>query len=122
MNNKHLIEDITWLYFKQSVMEMANMQPEDTGLKSIVHIMTKGGAKHGPRIKVSNVAGRFAHDDNFTITVEQTPRIVGKSKLKKSHVDDILDWINLNDEHLHNIWHNGDTMRASDIENGFLGL
>lgn len=119
---RNFFEDIRWKYAQNIIFEMANMQPEDTGLKSIVHIMHKGGTSHGPRVKVSNIAGRFAHDDNFTITAESSPRIIGKCKLKKEQVDDIIDWVNLNREHIHHVWHHGDTMRPSDVENGFKGI
>lgn len=60
--------EIDWLYFTNSVYEMANMQPIETGLKTTIHVMHKGGAKHSARVKVSNIAGIFAHDDNFTLT------------------------------------------------------
>lgn len=119
MNIKTLFEDIVWIYEQKLVLEMANMQPEDTGLKSIVHVMMRGGAKHGPRVKVSNTAGRFSHDDNFSITAEVEPRVVGNCKLKKQHLDDIIDWVKLNRDHLHKVWNEGDTMRASEIEAGF---
>ena len=113
-----LIDDVRWLYFSQMVLEMANMQPEDTGLLPIVHIMHRGGVKHGARVKVSNIAGRFAHD-NFTVTAEKEPRVVGRCKLKKDHLQYVLDWVLLNRDHIRNVWENGDTMRAREIEDGF---
>lgn len=116
---KHLIEDIWWMYEKNLVLEMANMQPRRTGLNFTVHVMSKGGAKHVPRVKVSNISDGFSHDDNFSITVENVPRVVGNFKLKKEHLDDIIDWVNLNREHLHKVWNDGDIMTSSEVSDGF---
>jgi hypothetical protein len=117
-----LFEDISWMFFPQKVYEMANMQPRDTGLNSIVHVMYKGGAKHSARIKVSNIAGTFHPDDNFTITAEHEPRIIGNAKLKKEHVDKIVDWVKLNHDHIHKVWHHGDIMSGTEIDEGFKKL
>jgi len=111
--------DIRWLILPQSVMEMANMRPSRTGLVATVHVMSKGGAKHGPRVKVSNIAGTFHHQDNFTVTVEHEPRVVGTCKLKKEHLESIVDWVKLNHDHLHKVWHHGDDMDLEDVANGF---
>lgn len=100
------------------VLEMGNMQPRDTGLQPIVHIMHKGGAKHGPRVKVSNIAGTYHSKDNFTVTAEHEPRVIGNCKLKKEHLDAITDWVKLNHAHLHKVWHS-DQMSPSEVEVGF---
>ena len=122
MTMLQLIEDISWLYCQPVVLEMANMQPRETGLSTIVHVMSRGGAKHGSRVKVSNIAGRFAHDDNFTVTAESEPRVIGRCKLKQEHLEDILDWVRLNRDHLHYVWEHGDTMTAVEVSNGFKSL
>lgn len=119
MNIKTLFEDILWMYEQKLVLEMANMQPSETGLKSSIHVMSKGGAKHGPRVKVSNIAGRFSHDDNFSITAELEPRVVGNCKLKKQHLDDIIDWVKLNRDHLHKVWNEGDVLTTQEVADGF---
>ncbi len=98
------------------------MQSSDTGLTPTIHVMSRGGAKHGPRVKVSNVAGRFSSSDNFTITAENEPRVVGNCKLKKEHVEDIIDWIRLNKDHLHKVWNEGDSMSATTMLMGFKKL
>ena len=99
------------------IVEMTNLRQKNTGLHPVIHVMSKGGSKHGPRVKVSNIAGTFAHNDNFSITTES--RVIGKSKLHPSHLDDIKDWVQLNKEHIHNVWHNGDIMEPDDVINGF---
>jgi len=104
------------------VMEMANLQTIETGLVSIVFVSTRGKAKHGPRIKVSNIAGRMHPDDNFTVTVDPNPRVIGKCKLKNSQLDDIIDWVILNRTHLEKIWREGDTMTGQELYGGFTKL
>lgn len=113
-----LIDDVRWMYFGSHLYEMANMQPRDTGLVSIVHIMHKGNCKHGPRVKVSNVAGTFS-EDNFTVTAEHHPRIIGTCKLKTEHLESIKDWIKLNHDHIHKVWHHGDIMSPEEVGSGF---
>lgn len=120
MNNlKSLIETLVYKYLDNDLYEMANLQPKETGLKTIIHVMHKGGAKHGPRVKVSNIAGRFAHDDNFSVTAENEPRVVGSCKLKQEHLEEIRDWVKKHKDHLHKVWHHGDTMTSEEIAKGF---
>ena len=83
--------DFCWLNLRQPVLEMANMRPSRTGLVATVHVMSRGGAKHGPRVKVSNVPGTFHPTDNFTVTNDPEPRVIGTCKLKKQHLQDIID-------------------------------
>lgn len=105
----NLIEKIYYLYFDYSLVEMANVKTEESGLHRIVQVSHKGGAKHGPRVKVSNIAGKFDKDDNFTVTAENEPNIVGKVKISNDHVKDIIDWIKLNKDHIHKVWHSKPT-------------
>ena len=121
-NIRNFLSDIHWLNGNHSLLEMANIQPSESGLLPIVHVMSRGGAKHSARVKVSNIVGRFAHDDNFTITAESSPRIIGKCKLKQQHLQDVIDWVKLNRDHLLHIWENGDTMTSSEISSGFIKL
>ena len=101
------------------VCEMSNLQPKDTGLKPILHVMWKGGAKHGPRVKVSNIVGTFHPTDNFTVTAEHEPRVVGNCKLRQDHLNDIIDWVKLNHSHIHHVWHHGEIMSGTEIDAGF---
>ena len=116
---KQLIESVYYAMSDALLLEMANLQPRETGLASIIHVCSKGGAKHGPRVKVSNIAGTYHHSDNFSITLENEPRIIGKCKLKSEHLDNITDWVKLNREHLNKIWNSGDTMTSDEVSAGF---
>lgn len=79
------------------IEEMANLYSGDTGLKYVIWIGKIGG-QHGPRIKVSNIKGTFAENDNFVMSVSKdpvnlTPRY---SKISTSDLEDIEDWIKKN--------------------------
>lgn len=98
------------------------MRPTRTGLIATIHVMSRGGAKHGPRVKVSNVPGTFHPKDNFTITNEPDPRVIGTCKLRPQHLQDIIDWVKLNRDHISKVWDEGDDMDPEDVAAGFKKL
>lgn len=85
--------------------EMANLFPEDTGLKRIIWF-GEVSEQHGPRIKVSNVKGKFALTDNFVVSVDKNPSVLTKSSMKISNdeLEDVFDWIKLNYDLLIKMW------------------
>jgi len=85
--------------------EMANLFPDDTGLERIIWFGEVGG-QHGPRIKVSNVKGKFALNDNFVISVDKNPRVLTprSMKIKNSELEDIFDWVKINYDDLMEMW------------------
>ena len=99
---------------------MTNLRTKQTGLEPVIQVSGKGGAKHGPRIKVSNIAGTFSSEDNFSVTTEG--RIIGNCKLHPNHMEDILDWVKLNKDHIHKVWYNSGDMDIEDVANGFKRL
>lgn len=84
---------------------MANLFPEETGLDKIIWFGEVGG-QHGPRIKVSNLKGKFAIHDNFVISVSKTPKVLTPSsvKIKQDEIEDLQDWIILNYDKLMKMW------------------
>lgn len=124
---KSLIETIYYAYFEPQLLEMANYSSKSTGLSHHIYISSKhtmSGSinKHGPRIKVSNVSGKYAHDDNFVVTVHHEPKVIGNCKLKPHEIDDIKDWVKLNHDHLRHVWEHGDEMDSNDVNLGFKKL
>lgn len=87
------------------MFEMANLSPTDTGLAVVIWIGEVGG-QHGPRIKVSNVPGKFAKNDNFVISVSSVPEVLTPKsvKLSSDKVQDVLDWVKLNYTDLMELW------------------
>jgi len=117
---RNIIQEIYYIYCDIGLLEMTNLRTRQTGLDTVIHVSSKGGAKHGARVKVSNVSGTFAHDNNFTVTTEGN--VIGSCKLHSSHLQDVQDWVKINREHIHNVWHNGADMDPEDVLNGFKKL
>lgn len=87
------------------MIEMANLFPSVTGLKIAVWFGEVGG-QHGPRIKVSNIVGKFSSTDNFVISVSKDPKVLTPRsvKLKPNEIEDIFDWVKLNFDTLMEMW------------------
>ena len=98
-----------------SLFEMTGVIPKDSGLDHHIWVSHRGNTKHGIRIKVSNVPGRFANDDNFSMTVHhESPQVVsGICKLKPKHLKKIKQWIIKNHDALQKIW-DDDTLGGRD--------
>ena len=92
------VEFISYFLDDKTLWEMANVHPNKSGLKYHIHLYGKSGnTRHGPRVKVSNIAGKFDSSDNFSISIDHEPQIVsGVSKIKQEHEDHIKDWIKMN--------------------------
>jgi len=105
-----LEEDSDWLF------EMTGVSSMDSGLDHYIWISPRCNAKHSIRIKVSNVPGKFAANDNFSLSVhlDKEPHIVaGTCKLKPKDLKKIQDWITLNFDALQKIWLD-DTLSGRD--------
>lgn len=119
----NLIQSLSYFLETHLMEEMANLQPVETGLKPVIFVSGKGNAKHGARIKVSNIVGTFHHNDNFTLTVSDNPEIaIGKCKIHQKHLEEVKDWVKLNKDHLLNIWDNSSIMTQNEIQKGFKKL
>ena len=61
-----------------AIYGMANLRPDDTGLPMVIWVSEKGGAKHGPRIKVSKKMGdKIDPGNTLTVTVPEAKQIGG---------------------------------------------
>lgn len=90
---------------EEDLYEMANVRKKWSGLPLVMYISSKDAAlgKHGPRVKVSNNRTRWDPDDNFVITVPEL-LIKGKPGFKESEVNDIKDWVRLNQDLILKYW------------------
>ena len=88
-----------------TMCEMANLFPNETGLERVIWFGEVGG-QHGPRIKVSNIKGKFALDDNYVISVAKNPRVLTPKSMKinQSELDDLFDWVKINYDNLMKMW------------------
>jgi hypothetical protein len=88
------------------LLEMANLYSHETGLEYGIWIGKIGG-QHGPRLKVSNVKGRWRANDNFTISIEEEPKLKSKREYMKIPMYDynqVVKWIQINFDRLMTLW------------------
>ena len=83
--------------------EMANFSPTETGLSHFVYVSPKNSS-HGCRVKVSNIKGKYAPNDVFSVTVPNLT-VVGNEKVSQDELHDIKDWIVLNKDVILKYWH-----------------
>jgi len=105
MKINELLLDAEDAILQAPMNEMANLYPLKTGLPVVLWFGEVGG-QHGPRIKVSNVKGKFSTDNNFVVSVMKEPKVITPKSLKISVNEqaDIMDWIKLNYDVLMKMW------------------
>jgi len=75
-----------------------------------------------PRIKVSNTIGKFNSIDNFSVSVDHHSEVmIGSMKIAPHQLDAVKDWIILNHNHLHKIWHS-ETIDGQDHLDGIVKI
>ena len=90
--------------FKEFLNEMANLNPEMTGIPFTIWVSVGLGVRHGPRIKVSK-GPKFKKDDHVTITIGKIPIVIGDG-ISQDDLAQISQWINLNKPTLLQFWEN----------------
>lgn len=98
--------------------EFANIGSRRTGIKKVhVHVYSQGDKElaHSPRIKVSNVYGKFRTDDCFTVSIVTKKVMEGKVKIKVEEFAEVLNWIDLNKELLIEYWKVGNDMDTDEF-------
>jgi hypothetical protein len=87
---------------------MSNLLPSKTGLPNSIYIWFSSGkgAQHGPRIKVSNVRGKFSQSSDFSVSVSSNPKVVAGSpdNFTIKEINLIFDWVILNKNLLLDYW------------------
>lgn len=85
--------------------EMANLYPVKTGL-AVVCWFGEVGGQHGPRLKVSNVPGKFDSSNCFLMSVSRDPQVLTpkSAKISTVKISDVEDWIKLNYDDLMELW------------------
>jgi hypothetical protein len=83
--------------------EMANVGPRRHGIENVyIYVGSVQNSGHWIRVKVSNVPGKYDRNDNFVIKMpdlDYDPTQV--ADWLKPKINDILDWIKLNQKLLH---------------------
>lgn len=87
-----------------------SLVPEDHGIEGVVMWASEGiyqGKKlvHGPRIKVSNIKGKFDNNDNFSLTLAGKI-VAGHSKLTNKETRRCVEFVRKNAEVIKEYWDN----------------
>jgi hypothetical protein len=100
---------------REDTVEMANLTSAQTGIIGTVFISTAMG-QHGPRVKYFVQPGRT--QPSFSVSVADTPVVVANSlpvRVVRQMSSQVIDWVSLNKEALHDFWHNGDTWTQPEV-------
>lgn len=101
-----ILEFIQSYHDNLDLFEMANIRPDKTGLKIVIYISPRNNSKYGPRIKVSQFYGNKVSDSFFSITIDDNPKVIGKTgDIKSEDVKKVCDFIILNKQTLLSLWH-----------------
>ena len=99
--------------------DMASYDKRDTGLPFNVMILSRGGAKHGPRVKFQQDYGKRMNTDNIaSVTISDDPHVVRGHKwsLSTSDFEKAVKFIKLNKAILLKYWKN--EILTRDLEDG----
>lgn len=100
--------------------EMSNLRPADTGLPMVIWVSVKGGARHGPRIKVAREHGATINPfDTVSVTIEDEPRVIGGT-LSAHDMERVKQYIALNRDVLLQYWNH--EMSTAELIQGLKSL
>jgi hypothetical protein len=97
------------------VVEMTNLQEEDTGVPGVIFISTIMGS-HGPRVKYFLKAGR--DQPSFSVSIAEEPKILANSlpqRTLRRAMPDVVAWVKLNRKALLRFWNEGDTWSIREV-------
>lgn len=94
---------------EEQLCEMARVSRKESGINVVIFASRSEyvSGRHWARIKVSNVPRTFSKSDNFSVSITDNPGVIsGKSKLKNSELESVIDWVKLNKKVLLDYWNN----------------
>jgi hypothetical protein len=87
-----------------TLFEMANLFPADTGLPMVIWVSERGHARHDARIKVNQSHGtRMLPGNLATVAVRPAPRLVA-GQLPPADLQLVSRWVALNEAALVDYW------------------
>ena len=93
---------------EQEIYCSARIRKKDSGIDVMMYALVKQHpADYGPpKIRV-NMPNTFSSDDNFIVSVEQAPVVIGAAKCGDQILAAIFKWIALNRTALEKYWDDG---------------
>ena len=93
---------------EESIFEMSNIRPEESGLPMVIWVSPKTGNEgYNARIKVERSYGNKAKKDMFTMTIDKTnPEIIAgdQGSISNKDVEKVKDFIRNNYTNLISLW------------------
>ena len=97
------------------VVEMTNLQEEDTGVSGVIFISTAMGS-HGPRVKYFVKAGR--NQPSFSVSIADEPAVLANSLPQRDlsrASQSVIAWVRLNKVALLKFWNEGDGYSLREV-------
>ncbi|MES1198888.1 MAG: hypothetical protein ABUS48_02800 [Pseudomonadota bacterium] len=113
------MDTTTTLGLDEELFEMANLEPEKTGVDGFVYVST-AFPRHGPRVKYFLKLGK--DQPSFSVSIAETPEVLVSSLTPSEtdrHAPQVIEFVRRNREKLLDFWNNG-TDWPSDRVHTFL--
>jgi hypothetical protein len=97
------------------IVEMINLQEQDTGIPGVIFISTAMGS-HGPRAKYFVKAGR--DQPSFSVSISDDPLVLANSlpeRVFNRAAPAVIRWVRLNREALLRFWDEGETLSVHEV-------
>lgn len=97
------------------VVEMTNLQEDDTGIPGVIFISTAMGS-HGPRVKYFVKAGRS--QPSFSVSIAEEPSVLANSLPQRDlnrAAPAVVEWVRLNRAALLRFWSEGDSFSIHEV-------
>ena len=85
-----------------NLFEMSNFFPDDTGIGGIVIWVSKKNVGHGSRVKVYRKVSKSS--ENFSLTLEDNPKVIGKLFVKGKTFLNIRKFVKINRQLFLDYW------------------
>ena len=126
MRAREFIKDQTNNLTEEDVhlVEMANLPPEDTGVKGVIYISSMQGS-HGPRVKWFPQAPRSTNDPCLSVSIDPNPTARNLNlpkRIAEGAVDSVTAWVKLNQIKLLDYWNNGYSWTRTQVNTFIDGL
>ena len=109
-----LDEELT-AFADDDVVEMTNLQEDDTGIAGVIFISTAMGS-HGPRVKYFVKAGRS--QPSFSVSISDAPQVLANSLPQRdlNRASPLVSqWVRLNKDALLRFWNEGDGYSIREV-------
>lgn len=109
--------DATTIALDEALFEMANLEPEKTGVGGFVYVST-AFPRHGPRVKFFKKLGK--DQPSFSVSIAEQPEVSSLSQADTDrYAPEVIEFVHRNRERLLDFWNNG-TDWPSDQVHAFL--